>query len=208
MADVMKIDEALKQLRSGEKRKFIQSVDLILNLQNFDVRKESLNTFIQIPHPAPKKICAFLTKRSHLVDSITKDDFVKYKETKDIKKLAKKYDFFIAVAPMMGQIATVFGRVLGPMNKMPSPQAGIIPVDTDDNIHKMLEKMKKSVRIRTREMSLKIAVGKEDLSDAQIKENIESAISSLERAFSKGKDNIKNVYVKFTMTKPIKILEK
>ncbi|MEI6058607.1 MAG: hypothetical protein WCP89_02440 [archaeon] len=208
MADVMKIEEALKKLRTEEKRKFVQSVDLIINLQNFDVRKESLNTFIQIPHPAPRKICGFLTKRSSLVDTITKDDFAKYKETKDIKRLAKKYDFFIAAAPLMGQIATAFGKILGPMNKMPSPQAGIIPIDTDDNIHKMLEKMKKSVRIRTREMSLKIAVGKEDLSDAQIKENIESAISSLERAFSKGKDNMKNVLIKFTMTKPIKIMER
>ena len=85
MADVMKIEEALKKLRTEEKRKFVQSVDLIINLQNFDVRKESLNTFIQIPHPAPRKICGFLTKRSSLVDTITKDDFAKYKETKDIK---------------------------------------------------------------------------------------------------------------------------
>lgn len=204
----MKIEEALKKLRSEEKRKFVQSVDLIVNLQNFDVRKESLNTFIQIPHPAPKKIFGFLTKRSQLIDSMTKDDFAKYKETKDIKKLAKKYDFFIAAAPLMGQIATVFGRVLGPMNKMPSPQAGIVPIDSDDNVSKMVDKMKKSVRIRTREMSIKIAVGKEDLSDSQLKENIESAIGSLEKSLSKGRDNIKNILIKFTMTKPVKIMER
>ncbi|MFW9951626.1 MAG: hypothetical protein ACFFKA_16040, partial [Candidatus Thorarchaeota archaeon] len=49
------------------------------NLQNIDVRKEGLNTFINLPHPSEKKIAAFLTKKSGAIDTITENDFVKYR---------------------------------------------------------------------------------------------------------------------------------
>jgi len=202
----MEISKALEELRK-QKRKFMQSVDLIVNLQNFDVRKESINTFIQIPNPSPKKICGFLTRKSDACDVVLKDDFEKFKTDKEIKKFAKRYDFFIAAAGLMGAVATKFGRVLGPMGKMPSPQAGILAVDDDKSIKAMVEKMKKLIRIRTKENSIKLAIGKEDMSDEEIKQNYEAVMHTLENALPKGKQNIKNILIKLTMTKPIKILD-
>lgn len=199
------IEQALQELRETKKRKFIQTVDLIVNLKDFDVRKESLNTFIQIPNPSEKKICAFLTKKSKIVDTTTKEEFGKYKDNKDIKRLAKKYDLFIAPAPLMVEIATKFGRILGPLGKMPSPQAGIMPSDDEKSVEKMLEKMKKSLRIRTKEKSIKLCVGKEDLTNEQIKENIISILHSIENLLPRKRQNIKNVLIKLTMSKPIKI---
>ena len=205
---VVTIDEALKELRKdGNKRKFIQTVDLIVNLHNIDVRKEGLNTFINLPHPSEKKVAAFLTKRSSAIDTITEADFVKYRDAKEIKRLAKKYDYFIAAAPLMGKIATAFGRVLGPTGKMPSPQAGIIPKESEESVKAMIEKMKKVVRVKTKERSIKLAIGKEDLSDSDLKENVEAVLSSLEKALPRGKENIKNAMLKFTMTQSIKILD-
>ena len=107
--EIMEIKSALAELRNQKKRKFDQTLDLIVNLKNFDVRKEALNTFVPLPHSGKKKIAAFLKKRTKLVDTITEEDFSKYKDTKKIKKLAKKYDSFMASAPMMGKIATAFG---------------------------------------------------------------------------------------------------
>ena len=202
---IMKIEEALKKLREDKKRKFVQSVDLIVNLQNFDARKEQINSFIFVPHPAEKKICGFLTRKSGLVNTIVEDDFKKFKELREIKRLAKKYDFFIAAAGLMGKIATAFGRVLGPVGKMPSPQAGIISVENDAAIKAMIEKVKKSIRIRTKERSIKISIGKEDMSDEELKENIVSALGSIEGILPRKKDNVKNVLIKFTMTKPMRI---
>ena len=152
-----------------------------------------------------KKIAAFITKRSKLIDSITPEDFVKYKEAKDIKKLAKKYDAFIAVAPLMGKIATTFGRVFGPMNRMPSPQAGIIPKETDEMINMMVGKLKKSIRVKNKEMAIKLPIGKEDMKDDELKENIEAVIKGLKKVLPRGNDNVKEVLIKFTMTKPVKV---
>ncbi len=203
----MEIKAALAELRNEKKRKFTQTVDLVMNLKNFDVRKEALNTFIEIPHGGEKKLAAFFQKRSKLIDTITEEDFIKYKEMKDIKKLAKKYDAFIAAAPMMGKVATKFGRVFGPMNKMPSPQAGIIPKEEDSMINMMIQKMGKSVRIRNKEMAIKIAVGKEDMSDDDLTANIQAAIKGLTKKLPRGNDNVKEVLIKFTMTKPLKVVE-
>ena len=203
----MEIKKALAELRKEKKRKFVQTVDLVMNLKNFDVRKEALNTFVSVPHPREKKLAAFLTKKSKLIDTITEDDFVKYKEMKDIKKLAKKYDAFIAVAPMMGKIATKFGRVFGPMNRMPSPQAGIIPQEKDEMINAMIEKMKKSIRVKNKEMAIKLAVGKESMGDNELEENITTVIKGLEKVLPRGRDNVKEVLIKFTMTRPITIVE-
>jgi large subunit ribosomal protein L1 len=204
----MEIKAALAELRKEKKRKFVQTVDLVMNLKNFDVRKEALNTFVTVPHPNEKKIGAFLNKGSKLVDTIIADDFSKYKESKDIKKLAKKYDSFIAAAPLMGKIATTFGRVFGPMNRMPSPQAGIIPQETDEMISAMLVKMKKSIRVKNKEMAIKLPIGKEDMSDDDLKENVEAVIKGLTKILPRGNDNVKEVLIKFTMTKPIAVVEK
>ena len=200
------IEKALEELRKDEnKRKFIQTVDLIVNLRDFDVRKESVIVFIAVPNPTEKKIAGFLTRKSGLVDSITKEDFKKFSDAKEMKRLAKKYDFFIAAAPLMGEIATTFGRVLGPVGKMPSPQGGIMPIDSDEAIKKTVEKMKKMIRIRTKERSVKVGIGKEDMPDEKIKQNVEAILNELEKVLPKGKQNIKDVLIKLTMTKPVRV---
>jgi large subunit ribosomal protein L1 len=201
----MEIKAALAEIRKEKKRKFDQTLDLIVNLRSFDVRKEALNTFISVPNSSKKKIGAFLTKRSKVVDTITEVDFEKYKEAKDMKKLAKKYDMFIAVAPMMAKIATKFGRVFGPLGKMPSPQAGIITNENEETIKAMVEKLGTMVRVRNKEMAVKLPVGKESMSDEKLEENIKGVISSLEGKLPRGKENVKEVLIKFTMTKPVKV---
>jgi large subunit ribosomal protein L1 len=203
----MELKKAFEELKKEKKRKFVQSVDLIVNLHNYDVRKEALNTFVKLPNSNKKKIAAFLTKRSKIVETITEDDFTKYKEEKVMKKLAKNYDFFIAVAPMMPKIATSFGRVFGPMNKMPSPQGGIMPNEDEATISAMIETMGSMVRVRNKEMSIKMSIGKEDMDEAKLIENVESVVSQLEKKLPRGKENIKDAMVKFTMTKPIKFLD-
>lgn len=199
------IEKALKKLRENKKRKFVQTVELIINLQNIDIRKEQVNTFVKLPNPTEKKICGFFTKKNKIIDTITKDEFSKYKDPKELKKLTKEYDFFIALAQLMPLVATNFGRALGPIGKMPSPQAGIIPKDDEASIIAMSEKMKKLVKIRAKDRSLKIVIGKEDMSDEEIKANIEAVVSGVENVLPKKKENIKNILIKFTMSKPEKI---
>ena len=111
----MELKQAIAELRKLEKKKFDQSVDLIVNLKGIDLRKESINVVASIPHKIKdKKVAAFLTKRNDIIHTITEPDFSKFKDKKALKKLVKSYDFFISVAPLMPKVASAFGKVLGP----------------------------------------------------------------------------------------------
>ena len=105
----------------------------------------------------------------------------------------------------MPKVAAQFGRVLGPAGKMPSPQLGIIIDSSDKVINELKVRVNNSVKIRTKEPSIKIPIAKEKMTDAEIIDNIVTAYNFIMKNLPKGKENIKNVEIKFTMTKPQKI---
>ncbi len=200
------LKKALDTLKAEKQRKFDQTVDLIVNLQKFNIKKDSVNLFVQVPFKIKdKKIAGFFESKKQGIYTITQEEFKKYSDKKELKKLVKKFDFFISEAGLMPKVATVFGKVLGPVGKMPSPQLGII-MDNDDNTREVLkERVNKSIRIRTKESSIKVPIGKQSMKDEEIIENIMAVYNSLTISLPKQKDNIKNLEIKFTMTKPVKI---
>ena len=200
------LKNALVELRKNKERKFDQSVDLIINLQKFDIKKEQVNLFISVPHKIKeKKICGFLEIKSNVVDTITRSEFKKYSDKKEIKKLANEYDFFIAQASLMPIVATTFGRALGPTGKMPSPQMGIMINADDKTITDLKTRINNSVKIKTKEASIKVTIGKQSMKDDEIVDNAVTVYNAVLKALAKGKENIKNIEIKFTMTKPQKI---
>jgi len=200
------LKKALSELRKGKERKFDQTVDLIINLQKFDLKKNQINLFISVPFRIKeKKICAFFETKNKDIETITPEQFKKYSDKKALRKLVKNFDFFIAQASLMPKIATVFGRVLGPAGKMPSPQLGILTDINEKKINELREKINNSVKIKIKEPSVKLAIGKQSMKDEEIVENTMMVYNAILKSLLKGKDNIKNIELKFTMTKPYKI---
>ena len=200
------IKGALLELRKSEERKFDQTVDLIINLQKFDPKKNQINLFASVPHKIKeKKICAFLEIKNKSVETITPNDFKNYSEKKALKKLVKRFDFFIGQASVMPKVASIFGKVLGPAGKMPSPQLGILMDINDKMIEDVKKKINNSIKIRLKEASIKLAVGKQSMNDEEITENILAVYNAVIKSLPKEKENIRNIELKFTMTKPQKI---
>ena len=200
------LEKALAELRKGEERKFDQTVDLIINLQKFDLKKNQINLFVNVPFKIKnKKIGAFLEVENSNVETITPEHFKKYTDKKELKNLVKKFDFFIAQASVMPRVATTFGKVLGPAGKMPSPQLGILMDANAKEIEEIKKKIENSVKIRIKESSIKLAIGKQSMKDSEIIENILSVYNAVIKVLPKEVDNVKNVEVKFTMTKPQKV---
>ena len=199
--------EAIHKLRKTEKKiKFDQTVDLIVNLKNFDVRREAFSVFIPVPFKVKEKVVAgFLEKKSNFIDTITKEEFVMFKEKKDMKKFINKYDFFIANAKLMPAVATTFGRVLGPSGKMPSPQLGVLIAEDEASIKKLLEKINSVVKIKVKEPSIKAPIAKESLKDDQIAKNLMAVYNKLLETLPKKNENIKSVLIKLSMDKPVKV---
>jgi len=170
------------------------------------MKRDNIATVITLPNKfKDKNVCGFLNNPSKVVKTITKLDFPKYKEKKDLKKLIKEYDAFIASAQLMPAVATVFGKVLGPAGKMPSPQLGVVMQETDAAITELVGKISKSIRVKAKEPSIKIVVAKDDMSDEKIMENIKASYFGIVDALPTKRENVKNVMIKLTMSKPIKV---
>ena len=208
--------EALEKLRKiSKKRNFNQSIDIVITLKNLNLKKpeENINTFISLPHSKGKKarICALVGKElapkaKEVCDNIIlKEDFSKY-DKKAIKKLAKDIDFFIAQADIIGAIATAFGKILGPIGKMPNPKAGcIIPPGIAD-LKPLITQLDKTIKLETKnELAVKTVVGSENMKDEEIKDNIIAVYNSLLHSLPQEQNNVKDVLIKFTMSKSIKI---
>ena len=85
--DKKEILKALEEIRKQKKRKFTQTAELIINLRNFDVKRQNINLAVEVPHKIKeRKVCAFLTKHNSHVDTITKAEFDKYKNKKERNK--------------------------------------------------------------------------------------------------------------------------
>ena len=67
------------------------------------------------------------------------------------------------------------------------------------------EKVNNSVKIKIKEASIKLAVGKENMKDEEIFENINTIYKEIIKTLPRNKENVKNIEIKLTMTKPIKI---
>ncbi|MBU2616532.1 MAG: hypothetical protein KKB79_00960 [Nanoarchaeota archaeon] len=199
--------KAIIELRKEKERKFDQTVDFIINLKKFDLKKDAINLIVNLPFKIKdKKVCAFLEVNNKDIDTITPEKFKTYSEKNALKKLVKKYDFFVAQASLMPKVATTFGRFLGPAGKMPSPQLGIIMKVDKSEIDEVMAKINNSTKVRTKESSIKLAVGKQSMKDEEIVENAFSIYDAILKVLPRDKENIKNIELKFTMTKPQKIV--
>src|SRR3989338_3533308 len=132
LMDKKTVLEALKKLKEGsKKRNFVQSVDIIVNLKEIDLKipEQQVDFFAVMHHPTgkKKKICALIgpeladEARKVCDKTILTDEFDSYSKDKKLaKKLASEHDFFIAQANIMPKIASAFGKVFGPKGKMPN----------------------------------------------------------------------------------------
>jgi len=206
-----------KAVEASPKRKFSQTVDLVINLKELDLKKtdHQVDLFHALPHQAkPKKICGLVggelfEQAGKVLDKvILNDNFSQFQDKKKAKKLASEFDYFIAQANIMPKVATAFGRVLGPRGKMPNPKSGAV-VAPNANLKPLYEKLQRTVRATTKSAPLiQCAIGTEDMNPNDIAENALTVYSSLLQVLPNEKHNIRDIYIKLTMGKPVKVGEK
>jgi len=215
--DAKQLSAEIKKAReNSKKRKFSQSFDVIFSFKDLDLKKPSdqLDLFISLPFNRGKKVkvCALVgaeliaNARESADFAVLQDDFAEYaKDKKKTKKLAEEYDFFIAQANIMSNVAQAFGRVLGPRNKMPNPKSGCV-VPPKFNIKPLVEKLQNTVRVlvKTAPMS-QIRIGNEDMSDEQVAENILTVYNAVIHALPNEKNNIRGIFIKTSMGKPVEV---
>ena len=204
---------AVKEVKSKSKeRKFSQSIDLAINLQNIDMKKPEgrIQERIELPYSVGKEInvCVIATGGMALKAKKAGASLVLEKaalealvgDKKKQKDLAKNYDLFIAEAPLMPLVGKSLGASLGPRGKMPTP----VPPNADIKEH--IQKHQKMVLLRMRgQPVLQCRVGSEDMKDEEIAENVQAVVRRIEAKLKRGIKNFRSVYLKTSMGSSVKV---
>ena len=105
----------------------------------------------------------------------------------------------------MAKMAAAFGKVLGTKGKMPNPKLGCV-VPPNANLEVLTKKLNTTVKLVARKATnLQCMVGKEDQSEEEIIDNILTVYQSALKQLPQEEQNVKNVDLKLTMSKPVRI---
>ena len=206
----MKVKDAIEYLeKNSKKRNFKQAIELIVNVKGIDLKipENRFNEEIQLPSPLskPKRVGVIgnvLASKAEKADlKITEKELDELaKDKRKFKKLIKNVDYLIAEAPLMMKIGKEFGKILGPKGKMPKP----LPPNADPN--PLIERLKNVVVVRLRESPvIQTIAGYEDMSPEDIEKNVNTIISAILKHLPQGRQNIRSVYLKKTMSPPVEI---
>ncbi|MDJ0270680.1 MAG: 50S ribosomal protein L1 [Aigarchaeota archaeon] len=207
--------EAIRQAKQNKgERKFIQSLEITVNIKGVDLSKPEnrFNEVIELPHDLGKKrrkICviasgntALMARRIQGVDRVIEREELEtlVGNKREAKKLASSYDYFLVEPPLMGLAARVLGAALGSRGKAP------IPIPPGQDLEKLVQRHANSVTVRLRKIpQVSALIGTEEMDDEKLAENAEAVLSRVIEKLEKRQRNVASVYVKTTMGKPVKV---
>merc|ERR1712226_1674882 len=204
------VAELLKHSLETKKRNFMETVDLQIGLKNYDPQKDKrFSGTVKLKHvPRPKfKVCV-LGDQQHCDEAKSKgiacmsaDDLKKLnKDKKLVKKLAKKYDAFLASESLIKQIPRLLGPDLNKAGKFPT-----MLTHQDDMLGKVND-IKATIKFQMKKvLCLNVAVGNVDMSEDQLVQNLNLSINFLVSLLKKNWQNVKSLTIKSTMGKPQRI---
>lgn len=210
MVTEAQLADMIKGAKSGEKkRKFKQSLELIMIFKDIDVKKGfSLNETVQLPKTSsPAAVCVMasgdmgLKAKSAKADKIMDNDELNRlaADKRASRKLINKFDFFLADTKLMPVVGKVLGQLLGPRGKMPTPVPFNAPIDS------FLDRFRSSIRVKVKNsLSASCKIGDESMEDSDLALNAHAVISAIEKKLPNGDKNIRRILVKTTMGKIIK----
>lgn len=208
--DKNKLTAAIKKaLEEKGKRKFTQSMEIVINMRGIDFSKSEnrLNLDIMLPKgKGGKELKSAVFAEGPMADEAKKagadlvigpGDIPAWADKTKAVDLAENY-FLLSEPKMMGAVAKSLGQFLGKRGKLPKPITG--------DVKGLIQRSKNSVRIVTKGKYLptvQTLIGTEAMEVEDILENAETVYEAVKSKVKEG--NIKSVYIKLTMGKPARV---
>ena len=178
-------------LKNRKQRKFKETVELQIGLKDYDTQKDKrFAGTVRLPHLArPKlKIC-LIGDAKHIeeaegldIDKVDMEFLKKFnKEKKPIKNWAKKYHVLLATDVLVKKIPQVLGPVLNRIGMFPAV------VSHNESLRQKISDMRASVKFQLKKVTcMCVAIGNEDMTEEQLRQNILMAINFLVSLLKKG----------------------
>ena len=207
-----KINQAIADaLSSNEERKFVETVEVAINLKDVDLQnpQKRISAEVALPHGRgrPARVAVFAQGEMAVISKKVVDTVISPEQIDELsenkraaRKLAGKFDFFVAETGLMANIGKSLGVVLGPRGKMPRP----IPPQAD--IERIIKGLTNLVPVRSKDRpTFHVPIGNVSMSQEQLADNLETILKRVESSLDRGYDNIASVWVKTTMGKSVRL---
>jgi large subunit ribosomal protein L10Ae len=207
--------DAIKEMREKKvkDRKFLETVELQISLKDYDPQKDKRFVgSVRLPNTArPKlKLCIIadakhaeeVQKNNIDIDVTDLDTLKKFnKDKKLVKGWAKKYTLLLASDTVLKKVPVVVGPILNRIQRFPQVVSHNTP------LAQTVEDVRASVKFQLKKVTcMACAVGRVDMTDDELRTNIMMALNFLASLLKKGYHNLKTVFIKTTMGKPIRLL--
>jgi large subunit ribosomal protein L10Ae len=204
------IKQLLDESTGEKKRNFIETVELQIGLKNYDPQRDKrFSGTIKLQHlPRPRMTICILADaldidRAKLIELeyMSVDDLKKLNKNKKlVKKLAKKYDAFLASDALIKQIPRLLGPGLSKAGKFPTPIS-----HAEDLGNKVLD-VRSTIKFQLKKvLCLGVAIGHVELTEDQLVANTMLSINFLISLLKKNWQNVKSLNLKSSMGKAHRI---
>jgi large subunit ribosomal protein L10Ae len=196
----------LKKASAEAKRKFVETIELQISLKNYDSNKDKkFGGSIKLPKiPRTKFAVCVIGDDKHLheckdqkVPVLSQDDLKKMnKNKKQVKKLAKQYDAFLASASLIRKIPRLLGPGLNKAGKFPTV------LGPTENITAKVQDTKASVKFALKSkksLTMGVAIANVSFSEAEIIANVTLAVNFAVSLLPKGWQQVKRLFIKSSM---------
>jgi len=188
----------------GKKRNFSETIEIQIALKNYDPQRDKRfsGTFRLPSIPRPNIKCCMLGNAVHCeqadrigIDHMSVDDLKKLNKNKKlVKKLAKRYDFFMASDNMIKQIPRLLGPGLTKAGKFPTL------LSSKEDMQEKIDEIKSTIKFQMKKvMCLNVAIGNVNMEKKEIIVNVQLAANFLASLLKKQWQNIGQMYIKSTM---------
>eukprot|EP01084_Bolivina_argentea_P218552 370842_1 len=208
------LNDAIKVIvehaKNKKTRKFIESIDLQVNLKNYDVsRDKRFSGSIKLPNVARPRlsVCVIcdlqqedIAKKANL-NTQNMDDLKKLNKNKKlVKKFCNQYDAFLASESIIKTIPRVVGPHMNRAGKFPTAVA------MTESLADKTNEPRSTVKFQLKKvLCLGTCVGHAEMEQEQVRQNTVTALNFLVSLLKKNWQNLKSCYIKTTMGKPQRI---
>jgi len=193
-----------------DKRNFVQTVELIVKLKNYSIRKDKrFSGTVRLPYAIKKnfKICV-LGNHSDCVrakelgyDTRDVTEMKSYNRNKKIvKKLAAQYQGFLCSSDLITKIPKLLGPGLSRAGKFPTV------LKAGDNIDEKAKELRSTIKFNLKkEIVLSTAIGHVEQQEDELIANITMAVNFLITLLKKHWQNVGSIIIKSSMGAPKRI---
>ncbi len=200
---VYSFDKAIELIKNSKKRKFIESIDVAIQLNIVPNKKNiSIKGHAILPNKINKnkRIAAFLTKDNEITEAKNQniDIILDEKNIHDFNKKNINFDLIITTPNSIIKMGKL-NKILGSKNLMPDIKYGTITTNITDTLSKIKQNYIKFKNDKTD--VIHSSIGKIDLESNKLKENLETLINEIKKFKPHTCKNmsIKKIHVSSTM---------